>query len=100
MRAVVYERFGEPSEVLGVRDVPVPEPGPGEVRIRMLASPVNPSDLMAIRGKYGLLPKLPATPGFEGVGIVESAGPGLLGKWLKGKRVAVLGSRTGNWQEF
>ena len=62
MKAVVFERFGEPSEVLKVQDVPEPQPGPGEVRVRMIATPVNPSDLLVVRGRYGVLPRLPATP--------------------------------------
>lgn len=99
MRAIVIERFGEPAEVLRLQEVPVPQPKRGEVRVRMLMSPVNPSDLMTVRGVYGKLPKLPAVPGFEGVGVVEAAGGGLLGKWLVGKRVAVLNGITGNWQE-
>ncbi|MCA9069541.1 MAG: zinc-dependent alcohol dehydrogenase family protein [Planctomycetaceae bacterium] len=97
MRALVFEEFGEPAEVLKLIDVPVPEPKSGEVRVRMLASPINPSDMMSIRGIYGKRPKLPATPGFEGVGIVEASGGGLLGKFLQGKRVAVLNRETGNW---
>lgn len=84
MKAVVFEKFGEPVEVLSVKDVPIPEPGPGEVRVRMLMCPINPSELLVVRGRYGVLPKLPATPGFEGVGIVEAAGPGLWGKVLSG----------------
>jgi NADPH:quinone reductase-like Zn-dependent oxidoreductase len=100
MQAVVFDQFGEPATVLQVRDVPVPEPRPGQVRVRMLAVPVNPSDLMQVRGIYGMLPKLPATPGLEGVGVVESAGPGLLGKLLVGKRVCVPNSVTGSWAEF
>ncbi len=100
MKALAFDRFGEPAEVLGWRDVPDPVPGPGEVRVRMIASPINPSDLMVVRGIYGVLPKLPATPGFEGVGVVESAGPGVYGKWLVGRRVAVLNSAGGNWAEL
>ena len=65
----------------------------------MLATPINPSDLLVVRGRYGVLPKLPATPGFEGVGIVEGAGSGLYGKLLVGKRVAVLNGAGGNWAE-
>jgi NADPH:quinone reductase-like Zn-dependent oxidoreductase len=99
MQAVILGQFGEPKEVLTVQDVPDPEPGPGQVRLRMLASPINPSDLMTVRGKYTRLPQLPATPGFEGSGVVESAGPGLLGKLLVGRRVAVLGAKTGCWAE-
>jgi NADPH:quinone reductase-like Zn-dependent oxidoreductase len=98
MKAVVFERFGDPEVVLQVREVPVPEPKRGEVRVRMLASPINPSDLLMIRGQYGRQPPLPATPGFEGVGVVE-AGSGLLARRVMGRRVAVLNSATGNWQE-
>ena len=65
----------------------------------MLAAPVNPSDLLTVRGQYARLPQLPGTPGFEGVGIVDAAGPGLLGRFLIGKRVAALNSRTGSWAE-
>lgn len=102
MKAVVFDRFGPPAEVLQVREVPLPEPGAGEVRVRMLASPINPSDLLYIRGSYGRQPRLPVTPGFEGAGIVDKAGPGLLRllRGLKpGRRVTVLNVGGGNWQE-
>lgn len=101
MRALVFERFGEPSEVLQVREVPDPEPGAGQVRVRMIASPVNPSDLLVVRGRYVVLPKLPATPGFEGVGVVDRVGPGLnlLGRMVMGKRVTVINHAGGNWAE-
>ena len=100
MRAAVFERFGEPTEVLGVRDVAEPRPGPGQVRVRMILSPVNPSDLLVVRGRYGVLPSLPATPGFEGVGVVDQAGPGILGRWVMGKRVTVINNTGGNWAEY
>jgi len=99
MQAVRFERCGPPAEVLTVEERPIPDPASGEVRVRMQASPVNPSDLMFVEGKYGQRPMLPATPGFEGVGIVESSGGGLFGKWLTGKRVAVLNRSGGNWAE-
>jgi NADPH2:quinone reductase len=98
MKAVVLDRFGEPADVLQVRDIPAPAVGRGQVRVRMLASPVNPSDLMTVRGIYGKRPTLPATPGYEGVGVVEE-GRGLLAWRVKGKRVAVLNSDGGNWAE-
>jgi NADPH:quinone reductase-like Zn-dependent oxidoreductase len=100
MKAIVFDRFGDAAEVLHVRDLPVPEPGPGEVRVRMTYSPINPSDLLVVRGQYGRLPALPATPGFEGAGVVEATGGGLLGRFRQGRRVAVLNGKGGNWQEY
>lgn len=100
MQAVRFEACGNPADVLKVSEVPRPSPGPGEVLVRMLASPINPSDLSFIEGTYGHQPELPATPGFEGVGIVESNGGGLLPKLMNGKRVAVANRNGGNWAEY
>src|ERR1700712_1028935 len=98
MKAIVCPQWGEPDQVLEVRDVAAPVWGPGQVRFRMLASPINPSDLFMVRGLYGFQPPLPCTPGFEGVGVVEE-GRGLLGWRVRGRRVAVLNSQSGNWAE-
>jgi len=101
VKAIVFDRFGPPEEVLQIRDVPEPTPAWGEVKVRMIASPINPSDLLYIGGQYGLTPPaFPATPGFEGVGTVVESGGGIVGWMRKGKRVAVLNSRVGNWGEF
>ena len=100
MKGVILDQFGEPSEVLRTGVLEKPTPGPGQIRVKMLAAPVNPSDLMTIRGTYTKIPKLPFVPGYEGVGIVESAGPGLFGKFLVGRRVAMLTGDGGSWQEF
>lgn len=99
MRAAVFSQFGEPADVLEVVDLPEPLPQRGDVVVQMLASPVNPSDLMTVRGTYGKLPTLPAIPGYEGVGRVLTAEAGMYGRLLVGKRVAVLNPGTGNWRE-
>ncbi|MGZ0172560.1 MAG: zinc-dependent alcohol dehydrogenase family protein [Planctomycetales bacterium] len=99
MKAAVFESTGAPESVLTIKDLPEPEPKHGQVKVRMLCCPVNPSDLMFVRGLYTLSADLPATPGFEGVGIVEAAGGGLRAKMMLGKRVAVLSRRGGNWAE-
>jgi NADPH:quinone reductase len=102
MRAILFDRFGEPGEVLRLGDVPPVPPGHNEVRVRMTMCPINPSDLLVVRGQYGRLPKLPATPGFEGVGVIDAVGPGFL-KRLRGlrlgRRVAVLHGKGGSWQQ-
>ena len=56
MQAVRFERTGEPEEVLYVEQVPIPEPGPGQVRVRLHARPMNPSDILFIRGQFGRSP--------------------------------------------
>jgi NADPH2:quinone reductase len=99
VKALVFDRHGDPADVLQVRDVPLPAPGRGRVRVRMLAAPINPSDLLTIEGRYARLPHLPATPGYEGVGVVEESGGGLLGWLRKGKRVALISSDGGTWAE-
>lgn len=98
-RALIFEETGDPAQVLRVKEVAEPTPGRGEVRVRMLAAPINPSDLLYVRGQYGRRPPLPASAGFEGVGVVVAAGPGLLGHMRVGRRVAVLHGRGGSWQE-
>ncbi len=103
MKALRFEQFGDPAQVLRLQDVATPEPRANEVRVRMLASPINPSDLLVVRGEYGRRPALPATPGFEGVGVIDKVGPGLLARLRRlspGRRVAVLNSQGGNWQEY
>ena len=99
MQSVLFDSPGEPAEVLRSADFDLRDPGPGEVRVRMIASPVNPSDLMFVRGVYGIKPHCPQVPGFEGVGTVEASGGGLRGKIFQGKRVVVLNSAAGNWAE-
>ena len=99
MRAKVirYYRFGEPNEVLLVEEKEILPPGEGEVNVRMLARPINPSDLIPVRGAYSHRTLLPAVPGFEGVGVVEAVGSGVSHHML-GRRVLPLrGENT--WQE-
>lgn len=99
MKAVLFDSAGEPDEVLHSGDTELRPPGRGEVRVRMISSPVNPSDMMFVRGIYGIKPQCPQTPGFEGVGVVEASGGGLRGTIFKGKRVVVMNSAGGNWAE-
>jgi NADPH:quinone reductase len=71
MKAVVFEKTGAPLEVLKIYDTQAPEPGAGEVRIKMLTSPINPADTLFIGGKYRIKPQFPQVAGLEGVGIIE-----------------------------
>lgn len=100
MRVVQFDAHGEPAEVLAVVDKPIPEPAAGEVRVRMLACPVNPSDLLFVRGHYsGIEPRFPATVGLEGVGIVDRLGPGVDHVEV-GQRAVAINPEGGTWAEY
>jgi len=75
MKRVVIDHFGGP-EVLRVVEADVPEPGPGEVRVRVLAAGVSFTDAQLRAGTYLGVPKPPFTPGYELVGVVEALGSG------------------------
>ncbi|WP_278264431.1 zinc-binding dehydrogenase [Nocardia sp. AG03] len=98
MQAVVFDRFGEPKDVLTAQTVTTPEPGPGEIRVAMTLSPIHNHDLAIIRGVYGYRPPLPAVPGTEAVGVVDALGPGAEGLAV-GQRVALAGVRE-SWADF
>ncbi len=100
MKAIRFSHHGEPKEVLAVTDQPLPEPGENEIRVRILFSPVNPSDLLYVRGYYsGVTAAFPAPVGFEGVGVVDALGPGV-DQLSVGQRVFALNSQGGNWSEY
>jgi NADPH:quinone reductase-like Zn-dependent oxidoreductase len=97
MKAATYTQFGEPAEVLIVKDVPRPEPKPGEVLIRTILSPIHNHDLWTIRGTYGYKPELPALGGSEAAGMIEAVGEGVDAAMV-GKRVVNAG-KIGTWAE-
>ncbi|MGA6128390.1 MULTISPECIES: zinc-binding dehydrogenase [unclassified Microbacterium] len=97
MRAVTHPVFGEPADVLETTELPDPTPGAGEVRVRLLASPVHNHDLWTIRGTYGFKPELPARSGTEAVGVVEELGEGVENLQV-GQRIAT-GGTFGVWAE-
>jgi NADPH:quinone reductase-like Zn-dependent oxidoreductase len=98
MQAIVAHAVGEPSEMLSLETRPVPQPGPGQVRIRVQAAPVHASDLHVVRGRYGFTPAFPTVPGLESVGVVDALGEGVESPAV-GRRVVTLGV-PGTWQEF
>ncbi|MDQ3810266.1 MAG: NAD(P)H-quinone oxidoreductase [Chloroflexota bacterium] len=86
MQAVVLQGAGGP-EVLRVREVPTPEPGLEQVRVRVRSAGLNRSDLLQRRGRYPAPPGSPSDiPGLEFAGVVEALGPGA-SMWRVGQRV-------------
>ena len=97
MKALIFRETGEPKSVLKLEEIPPPPLAPGEALVRVLLSPINASDLHMVRGRYGYQPQLPASPGIEGVGIVESVGPGVQGPMV-GTRVVFVDTWN-TWRE-
>lgn len=95
--AAVYETHGKPSEVLQLQRMPWPVPAADEVVVVVRAAPINPADLNAIEGKYPVRPALPATPGFEGSGVVVELGSAV--KNLASGALVLLPHHVGTWRE-
>ena len=94
MKAIVIREFGPPS-VMKLEDVPTPEPGPGEVLIKVHAVSVNRTlDAVVRAGKYARRVTLPLTPGVDPSGVVAKVGPGVTSRKV-GDRVTVQ-LRSGN----
>ena len=97
INAAVYEKHGNPADVLRVETREWPTPAADEAVVKILAAPVNPADLNQIEGKYPVRPELPATPGFEGAGTVVELGAGIKG--LTSGALVILPHNVGTWRD-
>ena len=89
MRAITYTAAGDP-DVIQLREVPTPEPEPGQIRVRVHAAGLNRADMLQRRGRYPTPPGWPADiPGMEYAGEVEKLGVGVT-RWRIGDRVMGL----------
>jgi NADPH2:quinone reductase len=98
MKAIRVNAFGGP-EVLQLEESPRPQPGPGELLVRMHATGVNPVETYIRAGTYARLPQLPYTPGNDGAGVVEQVGTEVR-EFKAGDRVYTAGSVSGTYAEF
>lgn len=96
MKQVIFKETGIPEEVLVMEETEIPNPKPHEVRIKVSARNINPSDVMFIRGMYGITPKLPSSAGFEAVGVVDKSDE--KGTVVQGSKV--IFTAIGTWKEY
>lgn len=102
MRALELDSYDGWRNSLKPVEKPLPQPGSGQVLVKMAASPVNPADLAFMKGQYGVRKPLPTVPGWEGSGRVVKTGGGLAARFFLGRRVAcaALEGQDGTWAEY
>lgn len=98
MKAFVVSEITEDLSGAGIKDVPQPQPGPGEVLLKVRATSVNFPDVLMCQGKYQHKPPLPFTPGMDVSGDIVALGEGVT-NWKVGDAV-VGGTRTGGFAEY
>lgn len=99
MKKLQISEFGRPESAVQLVECEAPLPEPGQVLVAMEAAPINPSDLLLIRGRYGHRPALPAELGAEGVGRIIGVGTAVATSRI-GERVLIVPAlRHGTWQD-
>lgn len=101
MTAVVLDSYSG-AQALRVEQRSIPKLGKNQVLVKVAAASINPSDLSFLDGNYGFLKPLPVVPGFEASGTVVAASNGVMGRYLRGKRVACVSQNKGDgvWAEY
>ena len=97
MQIVEFNQVGNPVDVLNLKTVDDRAPEAGEVKLKVLASPIHPANLLQIAGQYAADPVLPAVPGMEGIGEVVEVGPGV--SHLKAGQNVLLTGVSGTWRD-
>ncbi|MFJ3681374.1 NADPH:quinone reductase [Pseudomonas sp. NPDC090208] len=94
MKAAYYERLGPAEDVLELGDMPDPQPGPGEIRVRIEVSGLNPSDIKGRNGFKGAMAYQRVVPHQDGAGVIDAVGEGV-GASRIGERVWVYEAQSG-----
>ncbi|MEO1304739.1 MAG: zinc-dependent alcohol dehydrogenase family protein, partial [Pseudomonadota bacterium] len=97
MKIIEFSELGDPATVLQLKTLPPLAVGPGDVRVKVLATPIHPANLLQIAGNYGDGPDLPSNPGGEGVGEVIEVGDGVTHLQV-GQTVLLVGV-GGTWRD-
>lgn len=96
MKIIEFNEIGNPAEVLKLKEVPDRSPAAGEAKVKVLATPIHPANLLQVMGQYAAAPELPSVPGGEGIGTVIETGEGV-DQVKVGQNVLLLGV-GGTWR--
>jgi trans-2-enoyl-CoA reductase len=97
INAAAYDTHGNPADVLHVESRPWPAPASGEAVVKIRAAPINPADLNQIEGKYPVRAELPATPGFEGAGVIDEVAANVTN--VRVRDLVILPHNVGTWRD-
>lgn len=97
MKVIEFTEIGNPADVLMLKQIPDQAPGAGEVKVKILATPIHPANLLQIAGQYAATPQLPSTPGGEGVGTVVAIGADV--EHLQVGQNVLLAGVGGTWRD-
>jgi len=100
MRAWRVSELGEPRHAMRLEEVPDPQPGPGQLRVRVLGAAANFPDVLMCRGLYQVKPPLPFTPGVELCGEVTALGPGTSGFAVGDRVIGAAALPSGGFAEL
>lgn len=100
MKALRVHELGEPEQVMTLEELPVPEPRPGDVRLRVHAASLNFPDVLMCRGEYQVKPPVPFTPGSEVAGVVDALGEGVAGVAVGDRVLAIPNFGDGGFAEY
>ncbi len=77
MKALFFEQYGLPHEILALKDIPLPSMAKSHSLVKMLYASINPADHMFIQGQYGIKAQFPQIAGLDGVGLIHQSGGSL-----------------------
>lgn len=97
MKVIEFAELGNPAEVLHLKELPSQAPGAGDVRVKIIATPIHPANLLQIAGQYADTPPLPSIPGGEGIAEVVDVGAGV--EHLKPGQTVLLAGAGGSWRD-
>jgi len=97
MKIIEFNELGDPATVLKLKELPAQRPGPGEIKVKVLATPIHPANLLQIAGRYAAAPDLPSIPGGEGIAQVAEVGEGV--EHLNVGQNVLLAGVGGTWRD-
>jgi NADPH:quinone reductase-like Zn-dependent oxidoreductase len=97
MKIIEFAKLGNPADVLKLKEIPSRAPDAGEIRVKIIATPIHPANLLQIAGQYAATPDLPSIPGGEGIAEVVEVAEGV--DHIKPGQKVLMAGAGGTWRD-